>query len=284
MAETSNYRDLLEKDEVIEKKAFVEPSLLIEELSEKLYLSKLELQAAYDSLKKSEEARTELFANLSHDLRSPITAIQNALEYLLGSDEYPYEETTQMLQMMNRRVKILTNLINELFMLTTVENKNIPFELKTIGIAGYLETLFAETESDPKFSERKLYLELPDSIQECKVSIDPDQMNRVLDNLLSNALKYSKSGAAIHLGACEDAEGIRIYVSDTGIGMSSDECKRVFERTYVAQKARTPNAESGAGLGLSIVKEIVERHGGKACCESERGKGSTFSIILPCVK
>ena len=261
------------------KKQFETPSLTIEELTAELYLSKKDLKEANEQLIAQEKSRTELFANLSHDLRSPITALRNSIDYIQTLDDYTKEELQPIFNLMQSRILTLEALINNLFLLTTLENTSIPFHFEPISIGMFLEDFFFNCEADKKYDKRKLILDVPMDM-DATIPLDTAQFTRVLDNLFSNALKYSEDGASITLTASQNTSGITISVSDTGIGMTPEQCKKVFDRSYMASPARTPSAKTGCGLGLSIVKTIVERHGGTITCESEEGKGTTFTISL----
>jgi len=180
---------------------------------------------------------------------------------------------------MQSRILTLEALINNLFLLTTLENTAIPFHFEPIGIGMFLEDFFFNCEADKKYDNRELILDVPPDM-DAILSIDTAQFIRVLDNLFSNALKYSEDGATITLSAAQSDSAVTISVTDTGIGMTPEQCEKVFDRSYMASPARTPSAKTGCGLGLSIVKTIVERHGGTITCSSEAGKGSTFTITL----
>ena len=262
------------------KKQFETPSLTIEELTAELYLSKKDLKKANDMLVEQEKNRTELFANLSHDLRSPITALRNSIDYLQTLEEYTKEELQPIFNLMQSRILTLEALINNLFLLTTLENTAIPFHFEPIGIGMFLEDFFFNCEADKKYNNRELILDVPMDM-DAVLSIDTAQFIRVLDNLFGNALKYSEKGATITLSASQSESAVTICVSDTGIGMTAEQCEKVFDRSYMVSPARTPSAKTGCGLGLSIVKAIVERHNGKITCNSMLGKGSTFIIHLP---
>ena len=261
------------------KKQFETPSLTIEELTAELYLSKKDLKKANDMLVEQEKNRTELFANLSHDLRSPITALRNSIDYIQTLEEYTKEELQPIFNLMQSRILTLEALINNLFLLTTLENTAIPFHFEPIGIGMFLEEFFFNCEADKKYRNRELVLDVPMDM-DAVLSIDTAQFIRVLDNLFSNALKYSEDGATITLSAAQTESTVTISISDTGIGMTPEQCEKVFDRSYMASPARTPSAKTGCGLGLSIVKTIVERHGGKISCKSKFGNGTTFTISL----
>lgn len=262
------------------KKQFEAPSLTVEELTAELYLSKKDLKKANDLLMAQEKVRTELFANLSHDLRSPITALRNSVDYLLTLDNYTQEDLLPIFHLMQNRILTLESLINNLFLLTTLENTAIPFQYENVAIGMFLEDFFFNCEADPKYAEWTLILDVPLDM-DAVVSLDTTQFTRVLDNLFDNALKYSHPGDTITLSAVQSASTVTISVSDTGIGMTAEQCKRVFDRSYMASPARTPDAKTGCGLGLSIVKTIVERHNGTIRCQSLPEAGTTFSITLP---
>lgn len=265
----------------MQKKYFIPPGLSTDDLSAKLLKAYTELQEANEKLIHEEQMRTEMFANISHDLRSPITAIRNSIEYLSSAASVTQEELATALQLLNRKILNLESLINDIFLLTTVENTNIPFHLEHLELGMYLEEYFFSCEADKKYSKRHLILDVPEHFP-YTVSVDIDRFNRVLDNLFTNALKYSSENASIILGARLSSNDKKVIISikDTGIGIPSDSISKIFERSYTVSSARTPDS-SGTGLGLSIAKTIMERLNGEIWCESKEGIGSTFYLSLP---
>lgn len=280
-----------------EKKRFVQPDLTIEELSAALYISKEQLQRsneklfqtnqklqqANEQLHKAQKERSELLANISHDLRSPITAVKNTVEYMESLDTYETEEMKSLIALMKGRMDSLQHLVNDFFLLTTVENTTIPFHMTPVQMGPLLEEFFFSRECDEKYRERILELQVPDDFP-YKASIDPVRMEQVLDNLFMNAWKYSQKDARIILGACGDGRQITITVTDTGMGIPADKVDRIFERSYMVDESRTPGAKTGCGLGLSIVNQIVQRLQGQVTCQSTVGEGSRFIITLPIVE
>lgn len=262
------------------KKPFQTPSLIIEELTAELYLSKKDLQNANDLLLEQEKKRTELFANLSHDLRSPITALRNSIDYIQTLEEYTKEELQPIFHLMQNRILTLETLINSLFLLTTLENTAIPFHFEPIAIGMFLEEFFFNCKADKKYRNRILILDIPPDM-DATVALDTAQFLRVLDNLFDNALKYSNHKDTITLQAASNASTVTILVSDTGIGLTKEQCEKVFQRSYMVSPARTPSNKNGCGLGLSIVKTIVERHNGTITCSSIPGRKTSFCITLP---
>lgn len=264
------------------KKTFSRPELTVQQLSEELILTNLKLQEANRQLRENEQARTEMFSNISHDLRSPITAIKNAVDYLSSLEYITQEELTPMLKLMSTRIYSLENLINNIFLLASLKNHHVKFNLSPIEIGTFLEDYFFSCEADTKYEKRNLILNVPNDFS-YPVNIDTEQLIRVLDNLFTNALKYSYPDSDITLGAYKNNDFIVIFIEDTGMGMELSQCKKIFEYSYTIEKARTPGISS-TGLGLSIVKTIIEQLHGTIWCESELKKGSRFSFQLPILK
>lgn len=264
------------------KQEFIQPQLSVSELSHALYEANQKLAKANNDLIAAQKERDIIFANISHDLRSPITAIRNTIELLRDSEDLSKDELNKFLSLMDVRSEYLEHLINDVFLLSSLEvNREVHMSQQNIGM--FLEEFYFTAETDQKYSKRNLELEVPEDFP-YMVSIDTNLFFRLLDNLFSNALKYSDEGATIALGAefiNSKTPSVRIWVRDTGIGMSKEHIPHIFDRTYRIDQARTPGAKSGCGLGLSIVKSIAQKHMGKVYCTSKLHKGSTFFIELP---
>lgn len=264
------------------KKPYEKPEASRQMLEQQLWEANEELWLANKKLASEEKARKELLQNLSHDLRAPLAALSGTTELLerkiatkAGEEEYG-----EILHIMKIRLQTLQTMIEDLFLLTSVENPAIRLSTETIRIGIFLEEYFYSCETDQRFEHRILTLEVEPDFP-CTAEIDVSKMVRVLDNLFGNALRYTKEGDQICLSAFRrktDGE-IWITVSDTGAGISPEDIPHVFERTYRADRSRTPR-ESGNGLGLAIAKGIVEKHGGRIWCESTPGQGSRFTVAL----
>ncbi len=263
------------------KKEFEHPNVdsdTVAELSKKLLDANKKLQQA-------EAERKLMLENISHDLRAPLTAIRSTIDYLNdknkdGHIELPKEELSDLLGLLDFRTRTLEVLIQDLYYLTCIESGRDTLKTIRVPLGQFLEEYFFAVSMDERYSKRNLVLEVPEDI-EAEVMIDPDKMSRVLDNLFTNARKYSDEGADIALGLKEDDGKACIYVRDTGFGMPSEAVPYIFDRTYRIAGARTPTKEASSGLGLSIVKSVVEQHGGRVYCESSLGKGSCFYVELP---
>lgn len=263
-----------------QKVPFIAPELTVEELTQALYDTSLKLQQTNQELLQSQKEQQEIFNNVSHDLRSPVTAIRNSVEYLLSTERLDEIETTNILQIVLRRIDFLEQLINDVFLLTSIDSTQKTFSFESINIGMLLEDFFFTCCEDKKYSTCKLDLNVPAHFP-YQVLADGKMLVRVLDNLFTNSLKYSDSDLAITLSACIVDDTIKISVIDTGIGIAKDHIDKIFDRTYMVAKSRTPSTNTGCGLGLSIAKSIIERHNGHIWCESTIGVGSVFSFSLP---
>lgn len=270
----------------MKKNTFSSPAIesqSIEILSKQLLETTAQLYAANEQLQKEQVQKREMLANISHDLRAPITAIRSSIDYLTSGQTLSKEELDSSLQLIHRRTLTLENLIQDMYFLFCVEDTSRALELEEVDAAPFFETYFYDAICDTKFDTKNMSLDLPEDLS-CTLSIDVQKIIRVLDNLFNNAAKYSPDSADITLkvAPAEISGFLTVSVIDTGYGIPADAVDHVFGRTYTVSSARTPNSATGSGLGLAIVKAIVERHGGSVGCKSEEGKGSRFSFTLPC--
>ncbi|MBR3242376.1 MAG: HAMP domain-containing histidine kinase [Parasporobacterium sp.] len=264
----------------------------LEESNENLSKVNAELERAYEKLRRQEKERGELFANLSHDLRSSVSIISSSAELLRTSGLDDAEEE-EILELIEKRSGFMQRLIEDMFLLAKLESRQREIQLRRIDVRGFLEEFFFSVQAGDLFQNRKLVLDIPDDFC-AEAEMDPELIVRVLDNLFTNALKYSEDGAEIVLSVkevekpcaeCAPDSVIQISVRDTGIGISAEDLPRIFDRSFRSSRARTPE-DGSSGLGLSIVKSIVEQHGGTVFCESEPGVGSCFVFTIkskPCL-
>lgn len=290
-------------------KEYIRPRMISrEELERALVEANEQLSQANERLLQQEKERAALFSNLSHDLRAPMAALTGTVALLRERKEIGGEEYRELLDLMSRRLKNISSILDDIFLLGQMENPDLILNRELIEAEPLLEEFFYSCDADSRFQDRTLRLELEEDL-DCCIDVDAEKIVRVLDNLFTNALRYSGVGAEICLSArkiikdsCqsqryevlqdertvgtpgEAAVGkrcfLRISVKDTGIGIPPEDLPHVFERSFRGDKSRTPGI-SGHGLGLAIAKSIVERHGGEIWCESEVGKGSTFIVELP---
>lgn len=271
----------------MKKNAFEQPlieSETIESLSAKLLATTAELMESNRELTRIQNERNEMLANISHDLRAPITAIRSAIDYLTAGKSLSAEDYESSLKLIDRRTKTLEDLINDMYYLFCVEDLSKELSYETVNPAVFFEEYFFDALADSRYDEHILNLEIEESLS-CIINIDIQKIVRVMDNLFTNAAKYSPAGTNIDLivRSLPGLDTIMVSVKDNGIGIPKEDLPNIFGRTYTVSSARTPNSQSGSGLGLSIVKAIVERHNGTVVCESTMGVGSQFSFSLPCV-
>ena len=266
-------------------KEFQSPNLEsknVEELTTQLMDAHIKLQAL-------QKEREMMLANISHDLRAPITAIRSAVDLALSTDELSKDDIHKTLNLIDKRTAVLEDLINDMYYLFCVEDVSRPLNTEPVDACTFLEEYFYDASIDSRYDAFNMQLDVPTDL-ECTINIDPSKMVRVLDNLMTNSAKYAgEKTSYIRLSAtinkcnhsCPDCQLI-ISVSDDGCGIAPEALPHIFTRTYTVSNARTPGASSGSGLGLSIAKAIVERHGGTISVESSFGKGTTFAVSLPC--
>ena len=181
------------------KASFVSPSVekeTIESLSQKLLEVNRQLTEANRELKRVQSEKEEMLSNISHDLRAPITAIRSALDYLNSGQEISMEDYIASLQLIDRRTQTLENLIQDMYYLFCVEDTSRELELVTLEAAPFLEEYFYDMISDKRYDDHDMVLDLPENLS-CKFSVDVQKMIRVLDNLFTNAAKYSGTGSRI---------------------------------------------------------------------------------------
>lgn len=263
---------------------FRSPSLeqnTVEELSRRLLEITAQLNDSNRSLQRLQQERTEMLANLSHDLRAPLTAIRSAVDYLTSGQSLSAQDVKNALSLIDHRTTTLEHLIRDMYELFTLEDSSHTFSFQELDALSFLEEYFYTALPDSRYASHLLQLRAPSDLH-ATILADPGKLVRVLDNLFGNAVKYAPAGTKIILDAAPSADrsSLRISVTDRGPGIPAKDLTQIFDRTYTVSTARTPGS-SGSGLGLSIVKAIVERHGGKVSCESTPGVGSTFLVTLP---
>lgn len=236
-------------------------------------------------LMENEEARKNVLSNVSHDLRTPITAIRGYTELLISNGERmkPEQQKTYLNNII-RRATQMEQIISDIVELTRLESNANEFQFTDVSMSELLEEICMMYEPDLEHTKKKLKLSLPEN-DLLIVRADPKKISRVIENLVSNAINYTKEEANILVKAWRDgdlsdisSQTVNIDVIDDGIGIPENEIRNVFDRFYRAKNSG--QNIKGTGIGLSIVKTIVDHHDAQITVESELGKGTTFHLTM----
>jgi len=227
-----------------------------------------------------EAVRRDFVANASHELRTPVTAIQGFAETLLADGGLSEGDRRSYLETIARHSIRLGNLVADLLELSKIEDPEGDFAPEPVDVGAVAEAIVGDGRA--RIEERGLALELRASPGAIAWG-SPRDVERILANLVDNAVNYTDPGGRIEVEVDCDESRVRVRVADTGIGISRSDQQRIFERFYRVDTSRS-RAVGGTGLGLSIVKNLVQRMGGEIRVESELGVGSVFSCSLPAAK
>lgn len=227
-------------------------------------------------------ARREFVANISHELRTPVTSLQLLVETINAETLNDQAFLVGWLDKMRLQIDLLRQLTDELMELALIESGQAPIKLVETRA---LDLVNEAADSLRPQAERKGIQVRINVDADLYVLADAQGIRKVLGNLAHNAIKFTNAGGRIEIRAARDGENVRFTIADTGIGISARDLPRVFERFYKVDRARTRGVGElrSTGLGLAIAKHTIEAHGGKIWAESIEGKGSTFFFTLPAV-
>lgn len=229
-------------------------------------------------VRKLEGMRREFVANVSHELKTPLTAIKGLIETLLGGALEDAANNRRFVSLIDEDATRLTRLIDDLLELSRIESKSQPLQFQPVSLRPLFEDLSARFRHQCEASQVSLVVEVPAGLP--AIQADPDKLRQVFVNLLDNAIKFNKPGGRVTAGAKAVSEGVCIEIADTGSGIPEADLPRIFERFYRVDKARSREL-GGTGLGLSIVKHLVELQRGRIEVKSRLGQGTTFTVTLP---
>lgn len=234
------------------------------------------LKNDFQNLKKLEQVRTEFLGNVSHELRTPIFSIQGFLETLLDGALDDPKVNRAFLQKAVHHTNNLNNLLNELIDISMIESGQMKMSFRYFNIHEYLKSIISEYKVIA--DKKNLVISLHSPNPNLELFGDKNRLKQVFSNLITNAIKYTETGS-IEIGVLEESNFGKIYVQDTGIGISEKDIARIFERFYRVDKDRSREM-GGTGLGLAIVKHIIEAHDSKIFVESKPELGSLFHFKL----
>lgn len=241
------------------------------------------LKTAEATEKRMHSERSMLLANLSHDLKTPVTSIKGYIEGIRDGIADTPEKQRKYLDTIYAKAVMIDEMVNNLSVFSKLELSKLKFEFAVGDFNEFVREIFDDYRLDLEKENMELKIETENT--PVKVKLDYEKMRRVFSNIVSNSIKYKKDGKGVlEVHSHSGDGGIYITVTDDGIGISESELKNVFDEFYRVDTARTMNIQ-GSGLGLGIAKQIVENHGGKLWLKSGGvGKGTTAVIYLPAVK
>jgi len=227
---------------------------------------------------KLDNMRKEFVANVSHEIRTPLTTIKSYTETLIDGALDEHTLATNFLQTINTEADRMTRIVKDLLELSQLDNNKMELHFQPVNLVELVRTN-AERHA---VTAARLHrtVNFTTETEDMPVEIDPERINQVLNNIVSNSLKYSGENAVVNILLEEAGHYYRVYVKDNGMGIPKEDLRRIFERFYRVDKARSRQL-GGTGLGLSIAKEIMEAHGGKISASSELGRGTTMILRFP---
>ncbi len=239
-----------------------------------------ELQQKNQQLEELSNLKDEMVGIVAHDLRNPVSAVEMYTDYLIEELKDLAEEPKSFLLNTKTLVSEVLTMLSELLDLSSIENGRVEIHPADVELRRFLEPLIAQM--NLLFNQKRIHYQL--NLNEAPESwvFDRKRIAQVLENLLTNAAKFSHSDSSVVVHVSKEDGFLRIAVQDTGQGVPEDEIQKIFQKFHKGY-AKPTAGESSTGLGLAIAKQIVEQHQGKIHVTSQMGKGSTFTIILPSV-
>ena len=227
----------------------------------------------------SEQQSRELISNIAHDLKTPITAVKGYSEGLLDGVADTPEKREKYLRTINSKANEMDALLNELTLYSKIDTNRIPYNFNKLSVAAYFNDCIEEIGMDLETKQIGLaYFNYVDN--DVKIIADPEQLKRVVNNIIGNSVKYlDKKHGFINIRIKDVGDFIQVEIEDNGRGIASKDLPYVFERFYRADASRN-SATGGSGIGLSIVKKIIEDHGGKIWATSKESVGTVMYFVI----
>jgi two-component system phosphate regulon sensor histidine kinase PhoR len=229
-------------------------------------------------LRRLERVRRDFVANVSHEFKTPLTAIQGFAETLLNGALDDLENRKRFVEIIREHARRLARLTDDLLKLSRIEAGRLELEMRPIRVEALVNGCIETSRLNAEARGVQMNVDLPENVP--AVRGDGAQLGEVLQNLLDNALQYTPSGGRVELKARSNGHDVIFTVTDTGIGIPESDLERIFERFYRVDAARSREA-GGTGLGLAIARHIVDAHGGRIWVESAIGQGSRFHFSIP---
>lgn len=240
-------------------------------------LSKEELIEEYLKLADKKESQEDFILNISHDLRSPLNVILSILQCYKYSINNP-EKIVEYLDSIKRNGYKILKLVNNIIDSTKLDRDHYELKKENVDIISLIEWNISNI--DKYAHQKNISLVFDTNVEECIMAVDIEAMDRIIVNLISNAVKFSPNGSCIYINALKNNKTITISIKDQGIGIPIKEQKDIFNR-FVQSSKNKKNAHCGSGIGLDLVRRLVNAHDGTIELESEENMGSEFRVKLP---
>ncbi len=240
---------------------------------------RLRLKENAEEKAQNEKKSKELVSNITHDLKTPITSIKGYVEGIMDGVADTPEKMDKYIKTIYNKANDMDRLINELTIYSGIDSNKIPYHFHIINVADYFEDCVEEVGLDLESKEIKLNYTNLAPTNTCIVA-DPEQMKKVINNIISNSVKYmGHSHGEIDIRILDEGESVRIEIEDDGKGIAAKDIGNIFERFYRTDASRN-STQGGSGIGLSIVKKIIEDHGGYIWATSKEGEGTCIHFVI----
>lgn len=240
---------------------------------------RLQLKESEEEKAQNEKKSKELVSNISHDLKTPITSIKGYVEGIMDGVANTPEKMDKYIKTIYNKANDMDKLINELTTYSGIDSNKIPYHFNILNISDYFSDCVEEVGLD--LEAKNIHLNFTNLVSaETYVVADPEQLKKVVNNIISNSVKYmGHENGVIDIRILDEAESVKIEIEDNGKGIASKDIGNIFERFYRTDASRN-SLQGGSGIGLSIVKKIIEDHGGYVWATSKEGEGTCMHFVL----
>lgn len=240
---------------------------------------RLRLKESTEEKMQQEQQNRELISNISHDLKTPITAIKGYVEGIMDGVADTPEKMDKYIKTVYNKANDMDRLINELTIYSGIDTNRIPYHFHRINVSDYFGDCVEEVGLD--LESRNVELNYSNLVsQDTMIIADPEQMKRVINNVIGNSVKYmDKPKGVIDIRILDEVDSIRVEIEDNGKGIAAKDLPKIFERFYRTDASRN-SSKGGSGIGLSIVKKIIEDHGGYIWATSKEGEGTCIHFVI----
>ncbi|MDA3816138.1 MAG: HAMP domain-containing sensor histidine kinase, partial [Prolixibacteraceae bacterium] len=253
----------------------------VNNLQRQLIKEKKMLQATNAKLEELNKSQNILLGTAAHDLRNPIATNFSLAELITDNkDDYSAEELTDFVELIKENSSYTLNLLNSLLDLSSIRTGKINLKIENCNYAEIVESCIKNNKAFAENKDIKIKFKPVSETESCNIDIDPIRLEQVLNNLISNAIKYSNPNTEVSVQLSCAGDNIKTEVKDQGMGIAPDEAKKLFN-PFQTTSNKSTGGEKSTGLGLAITKKVIDLHNGQINVESEKGKGSNFYFTIP---